>query len=264
MRTTTQCPSCHATVSAGESHCWSCGAGLAATPSGKVPGPYTRSCHTCGRDVAIYHRICPTCGSDRPPSSIPVTPPKGWTETLLPNGAIRLTRTRAGRLNDLLTIAPLIIALLALGMGLQSWFPTPRPAPPPDWEGRPLFALAAVALVLAVAVWALWVRKGTEDWTIHPDSLEIKKECLGYRRSKTIVASELALETVHPVWSRRRTRSWRLVAQGKGSVRTLATSTSFGMANLYDLGAYLAARTGWRWNTPPDLPMDGLIGPWGW
>lgn len=116
-------------------------------------------------------------------------------------------------------------------------------------------------LVLVGIACAVWVFAGKEEWIIRPGCLLVRKECLGYRWERAVSAVELTVES-RGGWQRRR-RWWRLKARGLERDVTLAMCSLFGVSGLIELGRYLAARTGWRWQEPSTL-STGLLGLWHW
>lgn len=278
MRTTTQCPGCQAPVSVGEPACWSCGGGLTRppaavpTPPPKArrpvpPGPYSRTCPACRETIALYHRTCPVCGQEGTPPTVALTPPAGWIETLSPDGSVRLQRTRKGRTDTVL--APLIIAgaLLLSDLGRLLDPRVRRVQLPPDAElvEGICTAVLLVCGLLILAGCLAWLRAGEERWIIRNGLLEVHRECLGRKWSRSYAAAELSLEPHYYAGQSRPRQSWRLVARGVGADQTIATTAVYGVTELSALGGYLSARTGWRWRPPQDLHLlSTLLGPSGW
>jgi hypothetical protein len=206
------------------------------------------------------------CGQKGTPPNVALTPPSGWSEKLLPDGSVRLHRTRKGRMENVLL--PLIVAgpLLFGGLGRLLDPRMRRVHLPPDAElvtGICTAVLLGCGLIIVAGCLA-WLWTGDERWSIRNGVLEIQRECLGRKWRRGYTATELSLEPDYSAGLSNRRQSWRLIARGIGVDQTIATTTIYGLSELSALGAYLSARTGWRWHPPQDLSLLGtLLGPGG-
>jgi len=157
--------------------------------------------------------------------------------------------------------------LLAAVWLLSSSWSKHRGSLPPDAELVVKIASVLVLLCfgLVTACGLAWVWTGRERWIIRGDILEIHRQCLGRTWRRSVIASELLIEPDDVEWFTGRRRRWRLTARGKGADQEISNGTLFGLEDLTALGAYLAARTGWRWHPPRDLPhLTSLLDPRGW
>jgi hypothetical protein len=122
------------------------------------------------------------------------------------------------------------------------------------------FGLTVVAIALVFLAAAAWLAFGTEEWRLHPDLLEVRRALFGKRWIRRYAPGALLVREVD-TWSRSgQRRSYRLVVCASGRDQVLVDTSWSGLADLQELGEYLAAVTGWRFNSSGDFVSPGWLG----
>jgi hypothetical protein len=122
------------------------------------------------------------------------------------------------------------------------------------------FGLTVVAISLVFLAAAAWLAFGTEEWRLHPDLLEVRRVLFGRRWIRRYAPGALLIREVY-TWSRSgQRRTYRLVVCTGGRDQVLVDTSWSGLADLQELGEYLAAVTGWRFTSSAgDFGSPGLL-----
>ena len=179
--------------------------------------------------------------------------PQGWTATQLSDETVRLRRSRFDCTdNSAVWFFPALVVLLTLlatgpGSALYATHP---------WL---VWVLGATLVPASVVGTVAWMLSGVEDWHLRPGSLEIRKRILGRQQAKRYSDVELRFRQVHRRGRTAEHRPWQLLAIQSGRSSVLCESSWRGTAGALDLGRYVAAATGWPFQTSPDEPVtDGF------